>query len=147
MACLIVSGELVRIVSVNGAHRPLAPRARGFTLIELLIVMAIIGMLLTLVVPRYFHTLAKARETVLKNDLAVLREAIDKYYADLNQYPETLAALADKHYVRSVPVDPFTKLADTWVVVPSEDPDHPGIRDLHSASDQKGIDGTPLATW
>ena len=121
--------------------------ARGFTLIELLIVMAIIGTLLAIVVPRYFRTVAHARETVLRQDLSLLREAIDKYYADLDQYPDTLVALADKHYVRSVPVDPFTKLAGSWVVVPSEDPDHPGIRDLHSASDQKGIDGTPLATW
>jgi general secretion pathway protein G len=120
---------------------------RGFTLIELLIVMAIIGTLLSLVVPRYFHSLRHARETVLKQDLATLREAIDKYYADLNEYPDTLAALSDKHYVHALPVDPFTKLADTWVVVDSEDPDHPGIRDLHSGTDQVASDGTPLASW
>jgi general secretion pathway protein G len=121
--------------------------ARGFTLIELLIVMAIIGMLLALVVPRYFHTVTHARETVLRQDLSILREAIDKYYADLNQYPDTLAALVDKHYVRSVPVDPFTKLDDSWTVILSEDPDHPGIRDLHSGSDQPAADGTPLNSW
>jgi general secretion pathway protein G len=120
---------------------------RGFTLIELLIVMAIIGTLLSLVVPRYFRSLQHARETVLKQDLASLREAIDKYDADLNEYPDTLVALSDKHYVRSVPVDPFTKLADSWVVVSSEDPDHPGVRDLHSGSDQVASDGTPLASW
>ncbi|HWX69550.1 MAG TPA: prepilin-type N-terminal cleavage/methylation domain-containing protein [Steroidobacteraceae bacterium] len=120
---------------------------RGFTLIELLIVMAIIGTLLSLVVPRYFRSLQNARETVLKQDLASLREAIDKYYADLNEYPDTLVALSDKHYVRSIPVDPFTKLADSWVVVSSEDPDHPGVRDLHSGSDQVAFDGTPLASW
>src|SRR5215468_2570176 len=121
--------------------------AWGFTLIELLIVMAIIGMLLALVVPRYFHTVTHARETVLRQDLSILREAIDKYYADLNQYPDTLAALVDKHYVRSVPVDPFTKLDDSWTVILSEDPDHPGIRDLHSGSDQPAADGTPLNSW
>jgi general secretion pathway protein G len=120
---------------------------RGFTLIELLIVMAIIGTLLSLVVPRYFRSLQHARETVLKQDLASLREAIDKYYADLNEYPDTLVALSDKHYVRSLPVDPFTKLADSWVVVSSEDPDHPGVRDLHSGTDQVASDGTPLASW
>jgi general secretion pathway protein G len=120
---------------------------RGFTLIELLIVMAIIGTLLSLVVPRYFRSLQHARETVLKQDLASLREAIDKYYADLNEYPDTLVALSDKHYVRSIPVDPFTKLADSWVVVSSEDPDHPGVRDLHSGSDQVASDSTPLASW
>lgn len=127
--------------------RTRAPAQRGFTLIELLIVMAIIGTLLSLVVPRYFHSLQHARETVLKQDLSTLREAIDKYNADLNQYPDTLAALADKHYIRSIPVDPFTKLADTWAVINSEDPDHPGIRDLHSGSDQVASDGTPLASW
>jgi general secretion pathway protein G len=119
----------------------------GFTLIELLIVMAIIGTLLSLVVPRYFHSLQHARETVLKQDLSTLREAIDKYYADLNEYPDTLAALSAKHYVHSIPVDPFTKLADSWMVVNSEDPDHPGIRDLHSGTDQVASDGTPLASW
>jgi general secretion pathway protein G len=120
---------------------------RGFTLIELLIVMAIIGTLLTIAVPRYFHSLEQARETVLKQDLAVLREAIDKYYADLNEYPETLQVLAEKHYVRSVPVDPFTKVADTWELIPSEDPDHAGIRDVHSGAPQNASDGTALATW
>ena len=127
--------------------RTRAAAPRGFTLIELLIVMAIIGTLLSLVVPRYFHSLQHARETVLKQDLSTLREAIDKYYADLNEYPDKLAALADKHYIRSIPVDPITKLADTWVVINSEDPDHPGIRDLHSGSDQVASDGTPLASW
>jgi general secretion pathway protein G len=120
---------------------------RGFTLIELLIVMAIIGTLLSIAVPRYFRSLQHARETVLKQDLASLREAIDKYYADLDEYPDTLVALSDKHYVRSIPVDPFTKLADSWVGVSSEDPDHPGVRDLHSGSDQVASDGTPLASW
>ncbi len=125
-----------------------SPRMRrGFTLIELLVVMVIIGTLLSIAVPRYFRTLAHARETVLRQDLSILREAIDKYYADLGQYPDTLVALAEKHYVRSVPVDPFTKLVDSWTVVPSDDPDHPGIRDLHSGAAETAIDGTPLASW
>src|SRR5207248_5616087 len=88
----------------------------GFTLIELLIVMAIIGTLLSIAVPRYFRTLERARETVLKQDLSILREAIDKHYADLNEYPDTLPALVEKRYVRSLPIDPFTKLADTWTL-------------------------------
>jgi general secretion pathway protein G len=126
-----------------------APRrsALGFTLIELLIVMAIIGTLLTIAVPRYFHTLQRARETVLRHDLAILREAIDKYYADLGKYPDTLPALAEKHYLRSLPVDPITKLADSWTTVPSEDPDHPGIRDVHSGAAEAATDGTPFASW
>jgi len=126
-----------------------APRrcGLGFTLIELLIVMAIIGTLLTIAVPRYFHTLQRARETVLHHDLAILREAIDKYYADLGKYPDTLPALAEKHYLRALPVDPFTKLADSWTTVASEDPDHPGIRDVHSGAADVAADGTPFASW
>jgi len=122
-------------------------REKGFTLIELLIVMAIIGTLLTIAVPRYFRPLEHARETVLRQDLAILREAIDKHYADLNEYPDVLAALVDKRYVRSLPVDPFTKAADTWTVVASEDPDHVGIRDIHSGAEGNGADGTALASW
>ena len=119
----------------------------GFTLIELLIVMAIIGTLLSIAVPRYFRSLQHARETVLKQDLSILREAIDKYYADLNQYPEKLPDLVDKHYVRAVPVDPFTRLADTWTVVASDDPDHPGIRDILSGAPDIASNGTPVAAW
>jgi general secretion pathway protein G len=122
-------------------------REKGFTLIELLIVMAIIGTLLTIAVPRYFRALEHARETVLRQDLAILREAIDKHYADLNEYPDVLAALVDKRYVRSLPVDPFTKAADTWTVVASEDPDHAGIRDIHRGAEGNGADGTALASW
>jgi general secretion pathway protein G len=127
----------------NGGRRA----ARGFTLVELLVVMLIIGTLLSIAVPRYYRTLAYARETVLRQDLAILREAIDKYYADLGQYPDTLAALADKRYVRSIPVDPYTKAADTWSLVQSDDPDHPGIKDVHSGASELAANGTPFASW
>jgi general secretion pathway protein G len=120
---------------------------RGFTLIELLVVMTIIGVLLTIAVPRYFRTVERSKETVLKHDLSVMRESIDKYYADLGQYPEALPALVEKHYIRGVPVDPFTKSAETWVLIQSDDPDHPGVRDLHSGSPDSGYDGSPFVSW
>jgi len=109
--------------------------------------MSIIGTLLALAVPRYFRTVERARETVLRHDLSIMRESIDKYFSDLNQYPDTLQALADKHYVRAIPVDPFTKAADTWVLVQSDDPDHTGIRDVHSGSEANAADGTAFASW
>ena len=120
---------------------------RGFTLIELLIVMAIIGTLLSIAVPRYFHSLARARETVLREDLAIMREALDKYYADLGVYPESLTALVERSYVRALPVDPFTKSAESWTLVSSEDPDHAGIRDIHSGAADQSVDGTPVSAW
>jgi general secretion pathway protein G len=120
---------------------------RGFTLIELLVVMSIIGVLLTIAVPRYFKTLERSRETVLRADLDVMREAIDKHYGDLGQYPDSLMALVERKYIRSVPVDPILKSADGWQVVVSEDPDHPGIRDIHSGATGKGEDGKSFSEW
>jgi general secretion pathway protein G len=125
-------------------------RARGvpgFTLIELLIVMAIIATLLTIAVPRYFRSLEYSRETVLRQDLAVMRETIDKYYADAGKYPESLEQLVEAHYLRAVPVDPFAKSADKWLVVESDDPDHPGVRDVKSGAEGAGTNGSPFAQW
>jgi general secretion pathway protein G len=122
-------------------------RRRGFTLIELLVVMSIIGVLLTIAVPRYFRTVQRSKETVLRKDLSVVRESIDRYYGDLGQYPEELGALVEKHYIRSVPVDPFTKSAKTWLLVASDDPDHPGLRDIHSGSPDMASDGSPFVSW
>jgi general secretion pathway protein G len=122
-------------------------RAPGFTLIDLLVVMSIIAVLLTIAVPRYFHTLDRSRETVLRQDLSVLREAIDKHFGDYGQYPDSLAALVERRYIRAVPVDPFTRTADGWQMVVSEDGDHPGIRDVHSNAEGKGSDGLPYREW
>ncbi|MDB6086370.1 MAG: type secretion system, GspG-like protein 2 [Gammaproteobacteria bacterium] len=129
-------------LSVTGERR-----GAGFTLIELLVVMSIIGVLLTIAVPRYFRTVQRSKETVLRHDLSVMRESIDKYYGDLGQYPEELAALVDKRYIRSLPVDPFTKSAHSWLMVASEDPDHPGVRDIHSGSPDIASDGSPFVSW
>ena len=122
-------------------------RFPGFTLIELLVVMSIIAVLLTIAVPRYFHTLDRSRETVLRQDLSVLREAIDKHFGDYGQYPDSLTALVERRYIRAVPVDPFTRSADGWQMVVSEDADHPGIRDVHSNADGNGSDGLSYREW
>jgi general secretion pathway protein G len=122
-------------------------RTRGFTLIELLVVMSIIAVLLTIAVPRYFHQLEHSRETVLRQDLSVMREAIDKHMGDFGQYPDSLLALVERHYIRAVPEDPITKSKETWQMVVSEDPEHPGIRDLHSGADGTATDGTQYKEW
>ena len=122
-------------------------RLRGFTLIELLVVMSIIAVLLTLAAPRYFRQLERSRETVLRQDLSVMRDAIDKHLGDYGQYPDSLAALVERKYIRAVPIDPFTKSADGWQVVVSEDTDHPGIRDVHSAAEGNASDGTAYKEW
>jgi general secretion pathway protein G len=122
-------------------------RQTGFTLIELLVVMLIIASLLTIAVPRYFRSIEHSKEVVLAQDLSVLRDAIDKFYSDRGTYPETLEALATEHYIRSVPVDPITKSAESWVIVETTDPDLTGIVDVHSGADAIGSTGTAYNEW
>jgi general secretion pathway protein G len=119
----------------------------GFTLIELLVVLAIIATLLTIAVPRYYSSLDKSKEAVLKENLYQLRDAIGKYYADRGKYPESLQALATDKYLRSVPLDPVTESATTWIVVAPEDPQKGGVFDVKSGAAGKAIDGTEFATW
>ena len=119
----------------------------GFTLLELLVVMAIIGTLLTIAVPRYFRSLQRSREAVLMQDLTSLRESIDKFYGDTGKYPPTLAALVEKRYLRSIPVDPIARSAAKWIVVPSDDPDDNGVKDIRSGAEGSGENGVPFAAW
>jgi general secretion pathway protein G len=122
------------------------PRS-GFTLIELLVVMAIIALLLSLAIPRYFGSLERSKEAVLREDLYQLRDAIGKYYGDKGKYPESLDALASEKYLRKVPVDPITESATTWVVVAPEDPQKGGVYDVKSGAQGKATDGSVYAEW
>ncbi len=114
---------------------------RGFTLIELLVVMSIIALLLTIALPRYFGSLDKSKEVALKENLQVLRVTLDKFYADMGRYPDTLDELVEKRYLRDVPVDPITELSSSWVLVPAEDTDRQGIADVKSGAPGASKDG------
>jgi general secretion pathway protein G len=133
-------------------------RQQGFTLLELIIVVAVIGILATIVMPKLLHTPDRAKEAVLRTDLRTLRDVIDQYYADKGKYPESLDVLVEDQYMRSVPIDPMTKSADTWVTVleepkadaappESDEESKPGIMDVHSGSDLTGSNGTPYSEW
>lgn len=118
--------------------------ARAFTLVELLVVMAIIGLLLSIVAPRYIGTLERAKETALKQDLVVMREAISNFHHDLNQYPESLQELVQKKYLRTIPVDPITDRSDMWISVYSTDPSEQGLVDVASGAKGASNDGVPF---
>jgi general secretion pathway protein G len=130
-------------------------RAGGFTLIEMVIVFALIGILIGLALPQYKYSLVKAKETVLRENLFVLRKLIDQYYQDKGKYPASLQALVQDGYVRAIPTDPVTKSSTTWVEVretPAPDelvmPDALGVIDVKSGSEEKSpIEGTPYNTW
>ena len=126
----------------------MAARKNGFTLIELLVVMSVIATLLTIAVPRYFQHLDRAREAALRESLAVMRDAVDKYRGDTGRYPETLEELVTKRYLRKVPPDPITESTESWVLVPP--PDEPGQRkvwDVRSGAEGQGQNGSDYATW
>jgi general secretion pathway protein G len=120
---------------------------RGFTLIELLIVLAIVGTLLTIALPRYFGSIDRSKEAVLKENLYQMREAISRYHADKGRYPESLESLTADKYLRKVPLDPVTESAATWVIVRPEDPEQGGVYDVRSGAPGKGRDGSEYQQW
>ncbi|MES2128096.1 MAG: type II secretion system protein [Pseudomonadota bacterium] len=117
---------------------------RGFTLVELLVVLAIIALLLTIAMPKYFGSVDKSKEVALKENLQVLRAGIDKYYGDKGVYPAALGDLVQQNYFRKVPVDPITESSSTWQPVASLDPDKPGVADIKSGAKGKTRDGVPF---
>ena len=119
----------------------------GFTLIELLVVLAIVATLLTLTLPRYFTSVDRSKETVLKENLYITRDAIGKYYADKGKYPESLESLVTDKYLRRVPLDPVTDSTTTWIVVPPDDPKKGGVYDIKSGAQGKASDGTTYSEW
>jgi general secretion pathway protein G len=114
----------------------------GFTLIELLTVMTIIGLLLTIALPRYFSALEKSKERVLKENLRVTRTQIDRFFADRSRYPQSLQELVTEKYLQSVPVDPITASADTWTLIAPTDSNAPGIADIKSGASGMALDGS-----
>jgi general secretion pathway protein G len=120
---------------------------KGFTLIELLVVMAIIATLLTIAVPRYFHSVERSREAVLHQNLALTREALDKFYGDNNRYPDSLEDLVSKRYLRSLPVDPFTGNAVSWLIVPPDAAEKGGVFDIRSGAPGSARDGSAYKDW
>jgi general secretion pathway protein G len=114
---------------------------RGFTLIEMLVVMAVVALLLTLAVPRYFGSLDKSRDNVLIQNLNVLRSTLDKFYADKGKYPASLDELVEMKYLRAIPIDPVTESAQTWIAVPSRDTEVQGVVDVKSGARGQSHDG------
>jgi general secretion pathway protein G len=126
--------------------------ARGFTLIELMVVMTIIVTLATIGMVQYRQSVQFARESVLRDDLFKMRDAIDQYYADKNQYPPSLDDLVSSGYLRSLPKDPITNSTSTWQTVQADpDPNNPsvqvGVYDVKSGSELAGLDGSRYDGW
>ncbi|GAB3471986.1 hypothetical protein GCM10027321_44480 [Massilia terrae] len=122
-------------------------RERGFTLIELLVVLAIVALLLTLALPRYFQHIDGAKETILADNLRSTRAVIDQYRADTGRYPDSLQQLVDKKYLAALPADPITGSSETWIIQPPQEASQGGVLDLHSGAPGNGRDGRPYQKW
>jgi general secretion pathway protein G len=119
----------------------------GFTIIELMVVLACIGLLLSIAAPRYVQHIDQAREVTLRQDLREMRVAIDQFKADQAHYPQNLEELVTRGYLRSVPVDPVTGRTDTWHLDAAPGQGAGGVADLHSGAPGSGQDGSSYATW
>lgn len=98
-------------------------REAGFTLIEIMVVIAIIGILATLIVPNIMGRPDEARVTAAKHDVGTINQALKLYRLDIGRYPTTeqgLKALVERPtsepipqnwktggYLSSVPKDPW----------------------------------------
>ena len=124
----------------------------GFTMFELMVVCAIIAILASIAVGNYQHSIWRAREAVLRNDLFTLRSSIDQYTLDKQKAPQSLEDLVTAGYIKAIPKDPITNSTDTWVTEQEDslmaiDQTAPGIVDVHSGASSESTDGTAYNTW
>ena len=140
--------------------RTAAARQAGFTIIELIVVIAIIGILAGIALPRLTRAPKRAQEAVLQTNLRAMRDAINQFYADKGHYPPSLDALVEEQYLRTVPTDPITQSNETWIVEYEEfDPDfeaaetdlpesgEAGIIDVFSGAEGLSLDGEAYGDW
>jgi general secretion pathway protein G len=148
--------------------------SRGFTLIELIITMAIMSILAMAVLPLSKVTYKRSKELELKQDLRIIREAIDEYKRLVDEkkiskqalssgYPESLEILVKgvdlqgpipvkQKFLRRIPKDPMTEDGEWGLRAYSDEPDSDiwggqDVYDVYSKSDETALDGSLYRDW
>lgn len=120
----------------------------GFSLMELLVVLVLIALLASIVTPVVTNSIERAKESTLKENLFVMRKAIDDYYADRGAYPAGLETLVEENYLRRIPKDPITEKKQWALIhVEGEHGGQSGIIDVRSESDKTSREGIPYNEW
>lgn len=137
-------------------------RKSGLTLIELIVCTVIIGILSTTAVPLAKNVVRKQKESMLRDHLKEMRKAIDRYYEkkagaapgleDAQYYPLSLEELVEQHYLRRIPLDPFTEKADWKTRSSTDEPDsaisnRQNVFDVYSATTMSDLRGQPYCSW
>jgi len=119
-------------------------RRTGFTLIELLVVLAIVAMLLSVSMPRYFQSVESSKQTLLVENLRQVRKLLDDFYGDTGRYPESLQELVDKGYLKALPYDPVADSRQQWIVESPRGTLRGGVYNIRSGA--RGVDrfGVPF---
>jgi general secretion pathway protein G len=143
---------MITISNAKVPNKRLRTCERGFTLLELMVVIAIIIVLATLGAGRYEQTVIRAREATLKQDLFVMRQAIQNYTSDKEAGPTSLDDLVSSGYLRAIPVDPVTRqknwITESTDLLVSAQQTAVGITDVHSASGNiSPFENTPYSEW
>lgn len=133
-------------------------RRRAFTLVELLVVIVVLAVLAAIVLPKFMDSSARSKESSMKTDLKLVRNAISAFQADCGKCPNSLADLAevdktkvkdsagavvsatDWHgpYLETVPTDPISGTAFTYTA---------GTGKVASSATGNALDGTAYSTW
>jgi general secretion pathway protein G len=143
----------------------------GLTLVELIVTVFILGILATAALPVARFTVKRQNERLLRYDLWMMRDAIDKYKdaadkgafqtkVDSQNYPPDLETLVNGEdvqgkklkFLRKIPVDPMTGKAEWGLRSMQDDPDSTSyggqsVFDVYSKSQGTALDGTKYATW
>jgi len=143
--------RLHKFMTTNGSYIRRGLKA-GFSLLEMMIVITVILILAGIAATQYNKSILRAREATLKQDLFVMRNAIQQYTLDKMAGPTSLDDLVAAKYLSGIPTDPITRTKD-WHIDSEQillDPQQtsPGVTDVHSNSDAVSpFENTAYNTW